>query len=100
VVRPPAKVAHTRSAATDAEIVQRYLAGESSTVLRREYGISQSRIRKLVAAAGGSMRGGPLRPEVHNAIHQLQAAGQSVRQIREQLNVSDSVVRKVLRQSA
>jgi hypothetical protein len=93
-------VAHTRSAATDAEIVRRYLGGESSTVLRREYGISQSRIRKLVAAAGGTMRGGPLRAEVHSAIQQLHAAGQSVRQIREQLKLSDSVVRKVLRQSA
>jgi AraC-like DNA-binding protein len=78
------------------ELVARYLAGEETPALSREFGISGSGLRDLLRAEGVSLRGHAITPaDAERAVH-LYERGLNITQTVARIGYSHGTIRKVL----
>lgn len=82
-----------------ASIGQRYQAGEQSTDLAKEHGITKSTLLRLLAEQGVQTRQRGLTPKKEREIIRLRAQGLIIRDIAKRVGCSYDAARKFLRES-
>lgn len=80
---------------TVVELARRYEAGEHTTALSKEYGVSRSGLISLLRSEGVALRRRP-RFATQRSI-QLYEEGHTIRQVADRVNSSYGTVRKTLR---
>jgi AraC-like DNA-binding protein len=78
------------------ELVARYMAGEETPALSREFGISASGLRDLLWAEGVSLRGHAITPEDVKKVVQLYEYGLTITAVVAHIGYSRDTIRKVL----
>lgn len=78
------------------ELVARYIAGEDTPALSREYGISKTGLRELLQAEGVSMRRQAITPEDAERAVRLYERGLTITQVVERVGYSYGTVRRTL----
>lgn len=78
------------------ELVARYIAGEETPALSREFGISASGLRQLLRADGMSLRGHAITPEDVEKAVQLYERGLTITQVVAQVGYSHGTIRTAL----
>ena len=78
------------------ELVSRYEAGEYTTDLSREYGISKAGLLDLLRGEGVSIRKQPMTPEDIDRAVELYESGLTIKQVVEQIGYSNGPIRSAL----
>lgn len=79
-----------------ATIVQRYQAGEHSTVLSKEYGVSKSSLISLLRSEGVALRRQPMSPAAKQEAIRLYEQGLTIRQVADRVGSSYGSTRKLI----
>lgn len=78
-------------------LVARYMAGEETPALSREYGISASGLRDLLRAKGVSLRGHAITPKDVERAMRLHERGWTITKIASETGYSRDTIRTALR---
>lgn len=81
------------------EIVSRYNAGEHTTNLSREFGISKSGLIQLLRGGGVKLRKQPMTPDDSQRAARFYQSEVSISEVVEQIGFTYSTVRKSLHRS-
>lgn len=78
------------------QLVDRYKAGEYTTKLSKEYGISKSGLLDLLVAEGVSFRKQPMTEEATKRAIQLYESGLSINEVVDKVGYSYGTIRRAL----
>lgn len=78
------------------ELKRRYVAGEHSTALSKEYGVSKSGLVSLLRSEGVALRRQPLTDATTKRAVRLYERGYTIQQVADQVNSSYGAIRKML----
>lgn len=82
-----------------ADLVARYISGEDSPALSREFGISKSGLLRLLKEEGVEMRKQAVTPEDAKRAARLYESGMSINEVVDQIGYSYSTIRRSLHES-
>lgn len=95
--RTSGRLSHRLTPDMMGDIVRRYQAGEPTTTLSKDFGVSRSGIASLLRKEGVALRGQAMTQEAIDRAVALYRQGLTIRQVADKVDYSYSTVRSALR---
>lgn len=95
--RTSGRLSHRLTPDMMSEIISRYQAGEPTTTLSKDYGVSRSSIASLLRKEGVALRGQAMTKESIDRAVALYSQGLTIRQVADEVKYSYSTVRSAIR---